>query len=332
MPKLIVVVGVTGLQGCSVARKFLSLPGWKVRGITRNPSGDKAKALAVEGVEIVQGDLDAAPSTLIPALTGAAAIFCNTDFFAPIWPEISNPSSTLKGEALLKHAFEREVAQNVAVAEAAAAPEVLATLERFVLSYLTDSTKASKGKYTNMYHFDSKAEAARQIEARFPQVHARMNYLLMGHYTNNVTLMPFMWPQKQEDGSYLIARSVSATTWVPFINVPRDTGEFAWALVEHLKPGTTLLGASQIMTWPEFTSLWGELLGVKAEYKQVTGREIFKGLPSPVDDEIIRSFDFWNEFGFVDDSTVVFPDQLDTKLSLTSMEDFIKNEDWSAVL
>lgn len=51
------VVGVTGSQGGATARHLLSA-GWQVRGLTRDSGSRRARAVAAEGVELVQGDLD----------------------------------------------------------------------------------------------------------------------------------------------------------------------------------------------------------------------------------------------------------------------------------
>lgn len=62
--KVVLVTGVTGAQGGSVARHLLSRGKFAVRGLTRNPESDKARALREAGVEIVRGDLDDATATL----------------------------------------------------------------------------------------------------------------------------------------------------------------------------------------------------------------------------------------------------------------------------
>ena len=54
---LVLVTGVTGNQGGAVARELIAR-GVRVRGMTRRPQSDEAKALARLGVEIVTGDLD----------------------------------------------------------------------------------------------------------------------------------------------------------------------------------------------------------------------------------------------------------------------------------
>lgn len=71
--KLVVVTGATGKQGGSTL-KYLLNKGFKLRGVTRKPEGDAAKALAAQGVEMVAGDLDDADS-LERAVTGAWGVF-----------------------------------------------------------------------------------------------------------------------------------------------------------------------------------------------------------------------------------------------------------------
>ena len=58
--KLIAVVGATGAQGGGLARAILADPegGFAVRALTRDPSKDAAKALADQGAEVVQADID----------------------------------------------------------------------------------------------------------------------------------------------------------------------------------------------------------------------------------------------------------------------------------
>jgi uncharacterized protein YbjT (DUF2867 family) len=77
--RLIVVVGATGNQGGSVARLFAKEPGWRVRGITRNPEKLSNSYLREAGVEMVAADLDD-PASLEKAFEGANAIFAVTDF------------------------------------------------------------------------------------------------------------------------------------------------------------------------------------------------------------------------------------------------------------
>jgi len=77
--KLIAVLGATGNQGGSVIKTFLEQPQYKIRGLTRNTSSDKAKALAQNGVEMVAADLEDKAS-LEAAFADAHIIFIVSDY------------------------------------------------------------------------------------------------------------------------------------------------------------------------------------------------------------------------------------------------------------
>jgi uncharacterized protein YbjT (DUF2867 family) len=72
-PRTIVVTGATGLQGGAVARRLLQ-EGWRVRGLTRNPASEQARALAALGVEVAWGDMAEAES-LRPVFEGAYGVY-----------------------------------------------------------------------------------------------------------------------------------------------------------------------------------------------------------------------------------------------------------------
>ena len=77
----IVVAGATGQQGGAVARQLLA-EGWSVRGLTRDPASDRAKALSADGAQVVQRNLDDSPS-LEAALRGVHGVFGVHNFTAP---------------------------------------------------------------------------------------------------------------------------------------------------------------------------------------------------------------------------------------------------------
>ncbi len=67
--RIILVSGATGTQGGAVARALVER-GFAVRGLTRDPGSERARALSALGVEIVRGDFDDTAS-LDAALAGA---------------------------------------------------------------------------------------------------------------------------------------------------------------------------------------------------------------------------------------------------------------------
>src|SRR5258705_8834791 len=71
--RTILITGVTGNQGGAVAQA-LHGTGFRLRGLTRTPDGERAAALARHGVDVVKGDLDD-EAALRRALAGAWGVF-----------------------------------------------------------------------------------------------------------------------------------------------------------------------------------------------------------------------------------------------------------------
>ena len=166
------------MQGGSVADVYANEPGWKVRGITRNPS--KAADLTAKGIEAVKGDLNDKES-LVAAFAGANAIFTTTDpwtlFFDPVTQEKLKPGQTLN-----EYCYDVEVQQGKNVADVAASVK---GLDRFIVSALCDVKKWSGGKYASVYHFDSKAKIVEYIRDEYPELAEKMSIVQLGGYMNN---------------------------------------------------------------------------------------------------------------------------------------------------
>jgi uncharacterized protein YbjT (DUF2867 family) len=180
--KIIAVVGATGAQGGGLVRAILAdrAGGFAVRAITRKATGDKAKALADSGAEVVAADLDDAASVR-RAFKGAHGAFCVTNY----WEHFS---------------VEKEIAQAGAMAQAAKDEG----LRHVVWSTLEDTRKlvplsdtrmpTLMGKY-KVPHFDGKGEA----DALFAARGVPTTYLLTSFYWDN--LIQFgMGPKTGDDG------------------------------------------------------------------------------------------------------------------------------------
>lgn len=169
------------MQGSSVAKVFRNLPDWSVRGVTRDASSPQATALRNQGVEIVSGNLDNVDS-LSSAFKGATAIFAVTDFWSP-FQDPASYAQLAEGQTINEYCYDLELQRALNIAKAAAAN--LATIDRFIFSSLSYAKEWSKGKYTWVYHFDSKAEAVRRIKGEFPELAARMSVVQVGLYATN---------------------------------------------------------------------------------------------------------------------------------------------------
>lgn len=173
-----------------------------------------------QGVEVLAGDLDDLDS-LKKAFQGANVIFGTTDF----WGHIGDPA-TQKLAAEQKRtpnevAFDREVSQAKNIIDAAAA--TVETLDRLVLSTLSDTRKWSNGTLKHNYHFDSKAEAIYYLKKTYPKLMAKTSLLMLGYYASNwkSTLGA---PKKQEDGTYVMSLPIGGDSKIPITDAAADTG------------------------------------------------------------------------------------------------------------
>jgi len=158
MSKLLVIVGATGSQGRAAITYFEQHePSWRIRGLTRTSQSKAALSLANSGVEVVEANLNDVES-LKSAFKDADFIFAYTDFSGIVrGPEVMGKFEA--GELappIGAESYRIELQQGKNIADAAATvPE----LSRLVWSALPGVKQLSGGKYTQVFHFDAKAEA-----------------------------------------------------------------------------------------------------------------------------------------------------------------------------
>src|SRR5882672_3141953 len=180
--KIIAVVGSTGAQGGSLVEAILSDPngGFAARAITRDPTKDKARAIAAKGGEVVQADLDDVGS-LKKAFAGAYGVYAVTNF----WEHFS-------GEK------EKAQAKNIAdAAKAAGVSHVIwSTLEdtRNLMNADDKRMPMLQEKY-RVPHFDAKAEANAYFDG------LPTTFLVTSFYWDNLYSFG-LGPKKGADGKY----------------------------------------------------------------------------------------------------------------------------------
>ncbi len=192
MAKLLVVIGVTGNQGGSVARRFLQDPSYRIRGLTRNASSPAALALSSLGIEIVSADLDDVDSLKV-AFQGANLIFSVTNYWEPFFRPDARAEAEKRGISCRQYAYEVELRQGRNIADAAASPEILAGLDEmgFVASTLSYAKKCSGGKFRELYHFDAKAEVfPRYVEEKYAELARKTSYVQTGYFMSSYRLAP----------------------------------------------------------------------------------------------------------------------------------------------
>lgn len=209
-PKLAVVVGATGNQGGSVARRFLREPGFRVRGLTRDTDSAASRQLAALGAEMVRVDLlhpeddeneNNDTSSLHAAFRGASVIFSVTSYWEPFAPggTADDDDEKKKREAAGGESFssvreyaghaERTAGRNIADAAAATA----GSLDEggFVASTLSHAGRCSGGRVAALHHFDAKADVFPDyVRDRHPALAAKMKCVQTGFFMASHRILP----------------------------------------------------------------------------------------------------------------------------------------------
>jgi hypothetical protein len=340
MSKLLVVVGITGTQGGSVADAFLDAGNWQVRGITRDPSKPAAQEWASRGVEIVSADMDNVES-LVTAFAGAQAIFTMTDYWYPIRDPAVRAKATERGISSDQICAELETQRGRNMALAAASPQVQKTLERYVWSSLGDVSRLSGGKFTHVWHFDSKAAVEQYIREDAGMAKSgltdKASFIHVGLYTDNWRRSGAEIQKDPVTGGYWHVWFDDCRTRLPFVWARKDTGPLVKKLVEDVQPGARLLAVSQFAHYREFMAVWSKTLGVKLAgedgIKRISEQE-FRDMLSPIEDirdHLMSTWLFFFNFGYNgSDPKTIYPKYVrDTKTKDVSIAQFNINEIFS---
>ncbi|PFH58446.1 hypothetical protein XA68_13674 [Ophiocordyceps unilateralis] len=275
--KFVCVVGATGNQGGSVARRFLHA-GFRVRALTRKPSSASASALAALGADIVEADLDDAGS-LHRAFAGAAIIFTVTNYWEPFFRDDCRDEARARGVSCRRYAGDVERQQGVNMADAAAA--TVATLEEngFIVSTLSHAGHCSRGRISELYHFDAKADVfPGYVREAHPTLAAKMSCVHTGYFFTSFALLPRSYFAKTTDGTIEMAFPTSASKPVPHLDPVGDMGNFVYA-VRQMPPGRAYMAAGTTCPWPDFLSTWGRVAGYRVCYREVSSEEMVQATP-----------------------------------------------------
>ncbi|KAF2503204.1 NAD(P)-binding protein [Lophium mytilinum] len=286
---LIVILGITGNQGGSVAAEFLNHPSWSIRGISRSPTSAPSAAWTAQGVEIVAADLND-PASLALAFKGATAIFGVTDYWQHFWDPATRIRAAEIGKTLNEISYELEVQQGKNLVDAAASVEGLG---RLVLSTLSKSREWSKGRITWNYHSDAKWAAVEYMREVYPELAAKASFLQAAPFMENYRKLA----RKQTDGSYKIRCTVKADTPVPMIDPRADTGHLVKALLD-VAPGKNLAGHGSLVSWSQLCQLASKLSNVTFTYEQSTVDDFDVMIPGGAGREIGEMFVYAEDPGY----------------------------------
>lgn len=164
-PRVIAVLGASGLQGGAVVRALRAQGIFRVRALTRNPAAHPDFA-----PEVALADLDR-PETLRAAFSGAHGVFAVTNAFEP-----GGADERAQGEAAVQAAREAGVAH-------------------FIWSTLPDARQRSGGRHL-VPHLTNKAKVDAAVAAAG---FAHHSFVVAPFYYQN--LAGILAPQQQPDGT-----------------------------------------------------------------------------------------------------------------------------------
>lgn len=275
--RIIAVMGATGAQGGGLVQAMLDDPasGFKPRAITRNKNSEKAKALAKQGVEVVEANIDDVES-LKQAFAGAYGAYCVTFFWEHMSPE-----------------KELQEAENLAIAAG------YSGIQHAIWSTLEDTRKwvpvndtrmpTLKDKY-KVPHFDVKGEA----NSFFTKYKVPTTFLLTSFYWDNFIHFG-MGPQKGPDGKLAITFPMGNKK-LPGI-AAADIGKCAFGI---FKAGSKYIGqsvgiAGDHVTGNEMADTLSDIIGKEIAYNEVPP-DVYRGFGFPGADDLGNMFQFKQEF------------------------------------
>jgi uncharacterized protein YbjT (DUF2867 family) len=225
----ITVIGATGQQGGAVIDALLKqrVP---IRAVTRNPNGDKARALVARGVEVVRADLEDVDSVRA-AFDGAAAAFAMTTHDGPDGPT-------------------REVAHGRVIAAAAA---------HAALPFLVYSSVGGVDRDSGVPHFESKHQIEEVLLRAVPVTFVRPTFFM-----ETLRLMI-----RRDGARVTIAMPLAGDVAVQMISV-RDIGRVAAALLLMADPAVAPVEiAGDELTGEQIAGRIADRLGSPTTYVQL---------------------------------------------------------------
>ena len=271
--KIIAVVGATGAQGGGLARAILNDSGsdFAVRALTRKPDSDPAKAMAAQGAEVVQADLDDEAS-IRRAFEGAYGAYCLTNF----WEHFS---------------ADKEIEQAANMARAAKTTgiqhAIWSTFEdtRKWIPLDDDRMPTLQGRF-KVAHFDGKAEANRF----FTESGVPTTLLLTSFYWENFIFFG-LGPQRGADGKLAVTYPMGDKK-LPSIAV-EDIGKCVYGIFKRGSEfiGNTVGVAGEHPTGAEIAAAFTRTLGEEVVYNDVPP-DVFRGFGFPGADDVGNMFQF----------------------------------------
>ncbi|KAJ2743527.1 hypothetical protein GGI20_003682 [Coemansia sp. BCRC 34301] len=306
MNKLVAIVGATGLQGGSVLKSLHDTGRYKLRALTRDPSGKQAVSLKAKypGVEWVRADLDD-PASLRSAFQGAGVVFGVTQFFQR---DISERVEGGNENA--------EFEQGKNIVDAAIAEGV----HSMVLSSLDSIIQLSHGKYTGVLHFEGKHKIEEYLTSKLDKIKGYFVYA--GFYMENFVSYSRISPEDNRTVEFTLP--LKPTTKLPLVDTANDTGPVVAYILEHPEEclGLVVEASGGYYEVQDMAKAFTEVTGIPSRYVQIPYEYIDS-------DELVQMFKSQEEFGYYEGRTEFLERNKEINHKFTSPTSFWKNRGWT---
>ncbi len=256
---LIVIVGILGKQGYSVARTLIASGAYRIRGITRRLDAPEAIKLAEQGVELISLPLNPGyKKDFKQAFRGAESIFLMT-------PNIAPPAT-----------YEFDLGKELADAA------VEAGVKQIIFSSLENIDKLTGGKLFAP-HFTDKA----RIEEYIRTLPVKSTFIYMAFFFTN--LMEFYTPKLKGD-TLIFPIYLPKDFAAPFVDPLTATGPAVLEILSNPDQytGKSLPVIGDIISPQEMVDTFTKVTGIKAEYSSAYKRqEMLHHFPEFASNEIL---------------------------------------------
>ncbi len=304
--KIIAIMGVTGLQGGAVVKAFDSLKKsspaaagmvssfksisccftgveeqeeFVLRGISRNPSSEKAETIKPFLDEIVQADANDEES-MVKAFEGCYGAFIVTNF----WEDF-DPKHEIEITRTLKEASKKAGLKHV----------VLSTLED-TRTFVNKAENKDDWKVLNeelgMYvpHFDGKGEAAKDFASEVPTTK-----LLTSFYIENYINLG-MGPSRQNESEPYGITMPMGDSKLPMVSVV-DIGKMVCACFQDPSTiGKTQGVMSDALTGKEIAATFAKVCDFEEVQYNAVPVEVYASFPFPGAADLANMFRFKDQF------------------------------------
>ena len=280
--KIIAVVGATGAQGGGLVRAIMADPDgpFTARALTRNAASDPARALASQGAEVIEADLDDETS-LRRAFDGAYGAYVVTNFWVQRTPEQEQARTRAEME------LDQAAAAARAAKDSGLRHVVWSTLEdtRPHFQRLGIEVPDALGNY-KVPHFDAKAEA----NASFTALGVPTTFLQTTMYYE--ALLQGFGPHRDANGELILTLPMADKTWA--LIAGEDIGKTALGVFrrgeDFIRKTVSIAGTHA--TGEELAAKFIATLGEKVDYRPMTTDQMrASGQPGVL--EVANMFQFY---------------------------------------